>query len=171
MCLDHLIADLLDYATNEQGFKSVTKAFKETGPETLARIVKRMCEPAKGLATTVSLERRADDTSSGRRAMIVDLALSVTGSQLIANVLPQASCFTSRHCEQSPQCAPGRQGSTYDALRVHQGPHRNPPWMQDRIQSYLAFVRVFIHLFEPGSDYSYSDRMVRYDGLVFLDEL
>jgi pumilio RNA-binding family len=74
MCLEHLIADLLDYATNEQGFKSVTKAFKETGPETLARIVKRMCEPAKG----------------GRRAMIVDLALSVTGSQLIANVLPQA---------------------------------------------------------------------------------
>ncbi|KAF9225153.1 ARM repeat-containing protein [Gyrodon lividus] len=74
MCLDHLIADLLDYATNEQGFKSVTKAFKETGPETLGRIVKRMCEPAKG----------------GRRAMIVDLALSVTGSQLIANVLPQA---------------------------------------------------------------------------------
>ncbi|KAG6380577.1 armadillo-type protein [Boletus reticuloceps] len=74
MCLDHLIADLLDYATNEQGFKSVTKAFKEAGPETLARIVKRMCEPAKG----------------GRRAMIVDLALSVTGSQLIANVLPQA---------------------------------------------------------------------------------
>ncbi|KAF8555086.1 ARM repeat-containing protein [Imleria badia] len=74
MCLDHLIADLLDYATNEQGFKSVTKAFKETGPETLARIVKRMCEPARG----------------GRRAMIVDLALSVTGSQLIANVLPQA---------------------------------------------------------------------------------
>ncbi|KAG9309115.1 ARM repeat-containing protein [Chiua virens] len=74
MCLDHLIADLLDFATNEQGFKSVTKAFKETGPDTLARIVKRMCEPAKG----------------GRRAMIVDLALSVTGSQLIANVLPQA---------------------------------------------------------------------------------
>ncbi|KAG8219228.1 armadillo-type protein [Butyriboletus roseoflavus] len=74
MCIDHLVADLLEYATNEQGFKSVTKAFKETGPETLARIVKRMCEPAKG----------------GRRAMIVDLALSVTGSQLIANVLPQA---------------------------------------------------------------------------------
>jgi pumilio RNA-binding family len=48
MCLDHLIVDLLDYATNEQGFKSVTKAFKEAGPETLGRIVKRMCEPAKG---------------------------------------------------------------------------------------------------------------------------
>jgi hypothetical protein len=73
MCLDHIMSDLLDYATNEQGYKSVTKALKETGPETLDRIVKRMCEPAKG----------------GRRAMIVDLALSVTGSQLIASTLPQ----------------------------------------------------------------------------------
>ncbi|KAG1859848.1 armadillo-type protein [Suillus subluteus] len=74
MCLDHIMSDLLDYATNEQGYKSVTKALKETGSETLDRIVKRMCEPAKG----------------GRRAMIVDLALSVTGSQLIASTLPQA---------------------------------------------------------------------------------
>jgi hypothetical protein len=42
------MSDLLDFATNEQGYKSVTKALKETGPETLDRIVKRMCEPAKG---------------------------------------------------------------------------------------------------------------------------
>lgn len=63
MCLDHLIADLLDYATNEQGFKSVTKAFKETGPETLARIVKRMCEPAKGLVASTSLERLTHATA------------------------------------------------------------------------------------------------------------
>jgi hypothetical protein len=62
MCLEHLIADLLDYATNEQGFKSVTKAFKETGPETLARIVKRMCEPAKGSAISDPLERHANVT-------------------------------------------------------------------------------------------------------------
>ncbi|KAI6105978.1 ARM repeat-containing protein [Pisolithus croceorrhizus] len=74
MCLDHLINDLLDFATNEQGFKSIMRAFKDAGPETTARMVKRMCEPSKG----------------GRRAMIVDLALSVTGSQLIASVLPQA---------------------------------------------------------------------------------
>lgn len=98
MCLDHLIADLLDYATNEQGFKSVTKAFKETGPETLARIVKRLCEPARGSVLPDPLERHADVTPySGRRAMIVDLALSVTGSQLIANVLPQVSCFAHRN--------------------------------------------------------------------------
>ncbi|EIW87416.1 ARM repeat-containing protein [Coniophora puteana RWD-64-598 SS2] len=74
MTLDHLVADLLDYATNEQGYKSVNKALKEGGKETFDKIVNRMCEPAKG----------------GRRAMIVDLALSVTGSQLIASTLPQA---------------------------------------------------------------------------------
>ncbi|KAI0248380.1 armadillo-type protein [Lactifluus subvellereus] len=72
MALDHLIAGLLEFATNEQGSKSVTKALKEGGKETLDRFVKRMAECTKG----------------GRRAIIVDLALSVTGSQLIASVLP-----------------------------------------------------------------------------------
>ncbi|KAI9507818.1 ARM repeat-containing protein [Russula earlei] len=72
MALDHLVIGLLEFATNEQGSKSVTKALKEGGKETLDRIVKRMAESTKG----------------GRRAMIVDLALSVTGSQLIASVLP-----------------------------------------------------------------------------------
>ncbi|KII93039.1 hypothetical protein PLICRDRAFT_49137 [Plicaturopsis crispa FD-325 SS-3] len=74
MTLEHLVSGLLDYSTNEQGAKSVTKALKEGGKGTLDRIVTRMCEPAK----------------SARRAMIVDLALSVTGSQLIASVLPSA---------------------------------------------------------------------------------
>ncbi|EEB92202.1 hypothetical protein MPER_09323, partial [Moniliophthora perniciosa FA553] len=75
LTLDHLLNGLLEYATNEQGYKSITKALKEGGKETLNRVVKRMCEPAK---------------SGSRRAMIVDLALSVTGSQLIASVLPTA---------------------------------------------------------------------------------
>ena len=48
MALDHLLAGLLEYATNEQGVKSVTKALKEGGKETLDKIIKRMCEPAKG---------------------------------------------------------------------------------------------------------------------------
>ncbi|GJE97809.1 ARM repeat-containing protein [Phanerochaete sordida] len=74
MALDHLISGLLEYATSEQGAKSVTKALKEGGKDTLDRVITRMCEPAKG----------------GRRAMIVDLALSSTGSQLIASVLPNA---------------------------------------------------------------------------------
>ncbi|KAF8164415.1 armadillo-type protein [Pholiota molesta] len=74
MTLDHLLDGLLEFATNEQGAKSVTKALKEGGVDTLDKVVRRMCEPAKG----------------ARRAMIVDLALSVTGSQLIASVLPTA---------------------------------------------------------------------------------
>lgn len=48
MALDHLLAGLLEYAMNEQGVKSVTKALKEGGRETLDKIIKRMCEPAKG---------------------------------------------------------------------------------------------------------------------------
>ncbi|KAJ7595415.1 ARM repeat-containing protein [Mycena floridula] len=74
LTLDHLLSGLLEYATNEQGSKSVNKAMKEGGKDVLDRMVKKMCEPAKG----------------ARRAMIVDLALSVTGSQLIASVLPTA---------------------------------------------------------------------------------
>ncbi|THH27238.1 hypothetical protein EUX98_g6951 [Antrodiella citrinella] len=74
MALDHLVSGLLEYSTSEQGAKSVTKALKEGGKDTLNRVIKRMCEPARG----------------ARRAMIVDLALSATGSQLIAAVLPNA---------------------------------------------------------------------------------
>lgn len=48
MTLNHLLDGLLEFATNEQGAKSVTKALKEGGVETLDKVVKRMCEPAKG---------------------------------------------------------------------------------------------------------------------------
>ena len=47
MCLDHLMNDLLDFVTNEQGFKSVMRAIKEAEPDMLVKMVKRMCEPAK----------------------------------------------------------------------------------------------------------------------------
>lgn len=48
MALEHLISGLVEYATNEQGAKSVTKALKEGGKDTLDRIIARMCEPTKG---------------------------------------------------------------------------------------------------------------------------
>ena len=48
MTLGHLLEGLLEFATNEQGSKSVTKALKEGGKETLDKVVERMCEPAKG---------------------------------------------------------------------------------------------------------------------------
>ncbi|KAG6840068.1 hypothetical protein C0991_009219, partial [Blastosporella zonata] len=46
--LRHLLDGLLDFATSEQGAKSVTKALKEGGKPTLDRIVERMCEAANG---------------------------------------------------------------------------------------------------------------------------
>jgi pumilio RNA-binding family len=48
MTLGHLLEGLLEFATNEQGAKSVTKALKEGGKETLDKVVEGMCEPAKG---------------------------------------------------------------------------------------------------------------------------
>ncbi|KAK0442199.1 hypothetical protein EV421DRAFT_1662822, partial [Armillaria borealis] len=69
LTLDHLISDLLEYATNKEGYKSVLKALEEGGKDALDNVdmvVNRMCELAK----------------SARCAMVVDLALSVTGSQL-----------------------------------------------------------------------------------------
>lgn len=47
LALGHLLTGLLEYATNEQGSKSVSKALKEGGKDILNRIIKRMCEPAK----------------------------------------------------------------------------------------------------------------------------
>ncbi|KAG6913324.1 hypothetical protein DXG01_007731, partial [Tephrocybe rancida] len=46
--LQHLLDGLLDFATSEQGAKSVTQALKEGGEVTLDRIVGRMCEAANG---------------------------------------------------------------------------------------------------------------------------
>ena len=94
LALEHLITGLLEYATNEQGSKSITKALKEGGQDTLNRIIKRMCEPAKGYVAVfsyVNVPLTDSCHDSARRAMIVDLALSVTGSQLIASVLPNVS--------------------------------------------------------------------------------
>lgn len=94
MALDHLVTGLLEFATNEQGSKSVTKALKEGGKETLDRFVKRMAESTKGYdgaSGSHCNHARSHKFHSGRRAIIVDLALSVTGSQLIASVLPNVS--------------------------------------------------------------------------------
>lgn len=91
MALEHLVAGLLDFATNEQGTKSITKALKEGGKETLDRIIARMCEQSKGYVPSLpayAALQALTHNHSGRRAIIVDLALSVAGSQLIATVLP-----------------------------------------------------------------------------------
>ncbi|KAG5643152.1 hypothetical protein DXG03_001514 [Asterophora parasitica] len=97
--LQLLLDGLLDFATSEQGAKSVTKALKEGGKPTLDRIVERMCEAAKG----------------SRRAMIVDLALSVTGSQLIASVLPTVRAVSSLPVPADKD----QRALLYDCIRSH----------------------------------------------------
>ncbi|KAJ7697109.1 hypothetical protein B0H16DRAFT_828307 [Mycena metata] len=87
-----LLAGLVEYATNEQGSKGVVKALKEGGKETLDRAVQRMCEPADGciLLFFPALISCTNWGCRARHAMIVDLVLSLTSSQLIASVLPTA---------------------------------------------------------------------------------
>ncbi|KAK7002347.1 armadillo-type protein [Favolaschia claudopus] len=115
MALEHLLTGLLEFATNEQGSKSVVKALKEGGKETLDRVVGRMCEPAKG----------------ARRAMIVDLALSLTGSQLIASVLPTAD--------------KDQRALLYDCIRGHIVTLRGCKtgskviWLFDRMRAYYGY--------------------------------
>lgn len=115
MALEHLLSGMLEFATNEQGVKSVTKALKEGGKETLDKIIARMCEPSK----------------SGRRAMIVDLALSVTGSQLIASVLPNAD--------------KDQRALLYDSIRGHIVTLRGCKtgskviWLFDRMRAYYGY--------------------------------
>jgi hypothetical protein len=48
VALSHLLTCLLDLATSEQGFKSVTKALKEGGKDTLDKFVRRMREAPMG---------------------------------------------------------------------------------------------------------------------------
>jgi pumilio RNA-binding family len=107
MVMDLIIEDLLDYATNEQASKSVNKALKEGGQDITDRFVKRMAEPAKG----------------ARRAMIVDLALSVTGSQLIGLVLPTVSSHllvvSLPVADSVAQLNKEQRGLLYDSIRSH----------------------------------------------------
>lgn len=53
MALSHILAGLLEFSTNEQGFKSVTKAIKEGGKEVLDRFVQRMREAPTGYVQCV----------------------------------------------------------------------------------------------------------------------
>lgn len=49
LALSHLLMGLLEFATSEQGFKSVAKALKEGGRDALNKFVDRMRESPAGL--------------------------------------------------------------------------------------------------------------------------
>ncbi|KAJ7904929.1 hypothetical protein B0H13DRAFT_2334488 [Mycena leptocephala] len=61
VALEQPLTGLLEFATNELGSKSVVKALKEGGKETLDRAVQRMCEPAKVLVLIASVLSNADN--------------------------------------------------------------------------------------------------------------
>lgn len=93
LALNEILDNFLEYATHEQGVKSIQKALKEGGPEVLDKICTRLCQTPK---TYVSSAFRTsvvviESCASGRRAIVVDLALNPMGSQLIANILPSVN--------------------------------------------------------------------------------
>ncbi|KAG8872179.1 hypothetical protein FRB97_007904 [Tulasnella sp. 331] len=68
-------ANLAAYATDSQASKSIDKALKSCQDEAMEVFVTSLCDPGK----------------TGRRPLIVDLALNATGSQLVAQLLPMAN--------------------------------------------------------------------------------
>ncbi|CAE6534312.1 unnamed protein product [Rhizoctonia solani] len=70
--VDALVQHIPTLAVDPQGIKVIEKAIKSGGPPAVESVAKRLSEPAK----------------SGRRPMIVDLALGTMGSQLISMLLP-----------------------------------------------------------------------------------
>ncbi|EUC56589.1 meiotic coiled-coil protein, putative [Rhizoctonia solani AG-3 Rhs1AP] len=70
--VDALVQHIPVLAIDPQGIKVIEKAIKSGGPSAVESVAKRLSEPAK----------------SGRRPMIVDLALGTMGSQLISMLLP-----------------------------------------------------------------------------------
>lgn len=76
--------------------------------------------------------------------MIVDLALSPTGSQLIASVLPNVSTMEYLGELLRLITAAGGQGPACTIVRIHSGTHRHSPWLQDRLQGHLAVVSVHL---------------------------
>ncbi|KAG9086257.1 hypothetical protein FS749_003771 [Ceratobasidium sp. UAMH 11750] len=67
-----LVEHLSTLSTDPQGVKAIEKAIKSGGPQAVEKVVRRLSEPAK----------------SGRRPLVVDMALGSAGSQLVSMLLP-----------------------------------------------------------------------------------
>lgn len=62
LALDHLLGGLLEFSTNEQGFKSITKALKEGGKSTYDKFVNRMRECPLGFVLILKSGKEAKFT-------------------------------------------------------------------------------------------------------------
>ncbi|KAJ7699820.1 hypothetical protein B0H14DRAFT_3034955 [Mycena olivaceomarginata] len=128
---------LLEFATNEQGSQSTFIALKEGGKETLDCVVQRMCGPVGSSPFLPSFPSRP--SRGVRHPIIVDLTLSLTGSQLIACVLAMVRLLSldlyNLHLMIPAQADKDQRASLYDCIRGHVAR------LQDRLNGYLAFVR------------------------------
>ncbi len=67
LALDHLLGGLLEFSTNEQGFKSVTKALKEGDKSTYDKFVNRMRECPLGYVSNLMWEAPSYASSISQR--------------------------------------------------------------------------------------------------------
>ncbi|KAJ7879330.1 hypothetical protein B0H13DRAFT_2346152 [Mycena leptocephala] len=147
IALDHLLTDLLKFAMNEQGSKSVVKVLKEGGKEMLERVTR----PSRTACC----------------AMIVDLALSLTASHL-ASVLPTARLLSihllSFHGMIPAHADKDRRAALYDCIWVHIVTLRGSK------TGSKAIWRLYVHpiqflLYPLSCVFFSSDRMRAYCGL------
>jgi pumilio RNA-binding family len=92
-----LLDQLPLYASDDIGVKSLLKLVKPADPDVVSQVIDKMCQP--------------NSAAHRRRAIIVDLALSVNGSQLIQHVLPMVSFNDWKRMSIDP--APGKQGAAH----------------------------------------------------------
>jgi hypothetical protein len=118
MALEHLLTGLLEFATNDQGSKSVVKALKEVRKETLDRVVQRMCKPAKRyvfLSSSLSFSRLA--------LAVVLVVRSRARSQDIASVLPTVRLLSldlhNLHLMIPAQADKDQRAALYDCIHGH----------------------------------------------------
>ncbi|KAG8836396.1 hypothetical protein FRC17_003306 [Serendipita sp. 399] len=113
-----LISDLATYGTHDIAVKSILKILKEKDPVTTGATISKMCEPN----TT---------GSRNKRPIIVDLALSANGSQVIQAVLPEAN--------------KDQRARLYEAIKGHTVTLRGCKtgsrviWLFDRMRAYYGY--------------------------------
>jgi len=100
-----LLDQLPLYASDDVGVKSLLKLVKPADPAVVLQVIDKMCQP--------------NSAAHRRRAIIVDLALSVNGSQLIQHILPMVSF--DRGMKMSIDSATGKQGAAHALVQQHQG--------------------------------------------------
>ena len=105
----HTLTLLLDqlplYASDDVGIKSLLKLVKPADPDVVSQVIDKMCQ--------------TNSAAHHRRAIIVDLALSVNGNQLIQHILPMVRFGNGKGV--STDLASGKQGAAHALVQQHQG--------------------------------------------------